>query len=1000
VSELLRANPSFSVLVQPSNKRIFRDSEYKAVGATITDDLSPACLVLGVKQVDADTLHRDKSYMFFSHVIKGQPENMPLLQAILDNNIRLLDYECITQGGLKGKERLVAFGKFAGVAGMINIFQAVGQQLLQSGYSTPFLNSPSSYMYRDLIAARFGISSMGRDIESGGLPATLEPLVFAFTGTNPDGKVCSGAREVFELLPHKYVDVKDLPALKKMKGPHNCVYGVLVSQEHMTTKKDGSSPEVWSEQDVMEYRNNPDLYKPVFHETVAPYVNVLINGMYWDQRYPRLLTKAQIKDLYDKGNNSLLALADISCDIGGSVEFMSKSTSIEKPYYHYDPLTDSTTDEVMKEGIAILAVDILPSELPRESSKHFGDALVGLLPSVLDPSSEGIAPELEGATIARNGDLVDSFKYIDQLKKDVLMGAKGHVNQKSPKRKEFEAATKLADDKSLMLVLDGHLFDSGLLTNIMDLFEANNCGVEINNIDVGGKTIDGFNRPTHAVLRVFCLNPQGDLSALKSVADKAANLVEVMPAAAASVRVIEPVSEGTVTSVTSEEQKNILLLGSGRVANPFSDYLGANNDGRKIVVAGAVADEVASVRSEAKHSEGHVFDLGAESERGRLNDLVSKADVVVSLLPAPLHPMVGELCINNQKNMVTASYVSPGIKALHDRAVEAGICILNEVGLDPGMDHMSAMRIMDDVRERGGSIKSFSSVCGGLPAPEAANNPLMYKFSWSPMGVLTASSNNARYLKGGEVVEIDGSELLNNANDIFSFPTMNLECLANRDSLGYREIYGIESAEDVFRGTLRFKGFSEIMYGVKKLGLMDDVVDDSATWAEVVADLLKAKGCANLKEFYVKECGGTEAAGIKLEACLQWLDMMDASGASKASGESRIKSLCDLLENRLTFGDHERDMVLMAHDFKAEFPDGRLEHHVSTMQLYGDDRYTAMGKTVGVTCAIGTEMVLDGWIKEKGVLTPMTKNIYEKGLELLEEQGLIFDESCTVSYKK
>lgn len=176
--------------------------------------------------------------MFFSHTIKGQPENMSLLQSLLSSNIRLFDYECIKRPDGK---RLVAFGKFAGIAGMINTFIGVGQQLLQSGYSTPFLNSPSSYMYRDLVAAKFGISSMGRDIANGGLPSSLEPLVFAFTGK---GNVAEGAREIFELLPHKWVRREELDELKKSKGPHECVYGILVEQGDMVKLKSETMEEV------------------------------------------------------------------------------------------------------------------------------------------------------------------------------------------------------------------------------------------------------------------------------------------------------------------------------------------------------------------------------------------------------------------------------------------------------------------------------------------------------------------------------------------------------------------------------------------------------------------------------------------------------------------------------------------------------------------------------------------------------------------------------------
>jgi len=575
------------------------------------------------------------------------------------------------------------------------------------------------------------------------------------------------------------------------------------------------------------------------------------------------------------------------------------------------------------------------------------------------------------------------------------MGVKSEVNKKSPGRILFEDENKIADNKSVFLVLDGHLFDSNLLNAVMDVFEANNCGVEIDTIDVGGKTLDGINRPSHAVLRVFCLNPNGSVDALKKVADDAASLVPLNPRAEATFKVITPVASSSVTNVTSLDQKNILLVGAGMVANSFAEYLGRTDD-NVIHVAGNVAADVESVYSEAKHGRGHVFDLTCDPTR--LESLVADADVVVSLLPATLHPMIAELAINNKTNMVSASYVSPAIQAMHQRAVDAGITILNEVGLDPGMDHMSAMRIMDGVKARGGWIKHFSSVCGGLPAPECANNPLMYKFSWSPMGVLTASQNPATYLKNGEVINVEGEEMLNSAYDIFSFPTMNMECLPNRDSLAYKEIYGIESAESCFRGTLRFKGFSELMYGAKKLGLLDDAPCDGETWSATVAGLLAKHNCSDLREFYVKKCGGTAEQGVKMEQMLSWFDMLE--GPLKVSnGDSRVKSLCDLLEGRLGYGEKERDMVAMAHDIVAEFPDGTLEQHDSTLLMYGDDQFSAMGRTVGVTCAIGTEMVIDGWIKEKGVLVPMTKNIYDKGLELLEKEGMKFEESCRVIRK-
>ena len=223
---------------------------------------------------------------------------------------------------------------------------------------------------------------------NGGLPSSLEPLVFAFTGA---GNVSRGAREIFELLPHKYVKVEELEELKKLRGPHTCVYGVIVEQEDMVKLKSGTGDE---KIEKMHYRKNPSEYEPIFHTKVGPYVNVLVNGMYWDQRYPRLLTKDQIKEMYAAGNDGLLALADISCDIGGSVEFLEKSTSVEKPYFNYNPRTDEVSDKIKSEGIAVMGVDILPSELPREASKHFGDALLHLLPEILSRDSAGAGTEL------------------------------------------------------------------------------------------------------------------------------------------------------------------------------------------------------------------------------------------------------------------------------------------------------------------------------------------------------------------------------------------------------------------------------------------------------------------------------------------------------------------------------------------------------------------------------------------------------------------------------
>jgi alpha-aminoadipic semialdehyde synthase len=223
-----------------------------------------------------------------------------IFQAILDKNIQLFDYEAITKDvedpstGKLSKKRLVAFGRFAGIAGMIDTFQCLGRRLLASGFSTPFLNCSPTYVYYDLDAAKRSIEEMGHRIQSNGLPASLEPLIFAFTGK---GSVTKGALEIFKLLPHEMITLEEAKEIKGKPGPHKCVYGLIVDQNHIVEKSE-SRDETF---DVKHYRANPSEYKSIFAENIAPVCNVIINGIYWDERYPRLLTKEEMSDLYKQG---------------------------------------------------------------------------------------------------------------------------------------------------------------------------------------------------------------------------------------------------------------------------------------------------------------------------------------------------------------------------------------------------------------------------------------------------------------------------------------------------------------------------------------------------------------------------------------------------------------------------------------------------------------------------------------------------------------------------
>ena len=271
----------------------------------------------------------------------------------------------------------------AGLAGMIDGLQGLGQRLLADGYSNPFLNIPISFMHTDLEAAQKSLKTVGEQIKSIGLHADLAPLVFCFTGS---GNVAQGAMEIFELLPHEYIAVSELKTLakdiKSGKRGSNKLYGVKVSTE-MVRPKSGSGIPVNEPINSVHYFANPDMYEPCFHENIAPYITMLINGIYWDNRFPRLLTKDQLAELWESGNTNLKMVADISCDINGSLELLTQSTTIEKPFFSYMPKTRTQDDTINKDGILVLGVDILPSELPRDASHHFSKALVELIPSIL-----------------------------------------------------------------------------------------------------------------------------------------------------------------------------------------------------------------------------------------------------------------------------------------------------------------------------------------------------------------------------------------------------------------------------------------------------------------------------------------------------------------------------------------------------------------------------------------------------------------------------------------
>ncbi len=453
--------------------------------------------------------------------------------------------------------------------------------------------------------------------------------------------------------------------------------------------------------------------------------------------------------------------------------------------------------------------------------------------------------------------------------------------------------------------------------------------------------------------------------------------------------------------------KKILILGSGLIAKPIIQYLLSKN--YRLTVASNTTD-----RSDAMIA-GHVNGTSVfwdAADTASLDGMIEAHDIVVSLLPYMFHVMVATRCVRFKKNMVTTSYVKPEMRLLDAAAREAGIILLNEMGLDPGIDHMSAMRIIDSVHEREGAIIEFYSICGAIPAPEAANNPFRYKFSWSPKGVVLAGNNDAVYLQHGQIIEKPTRDLFKNPF-LVNFPEVGeLEVYPNRDSLAYREIYGIPEAQTMYRGTFRYKGWCETLDAIKQLNLISPEKADMTgfTYAGMVMRQIEMLNDQRLGSESLAAASLQELTGIKnpsgiaarraaaaflgldepahaMEA-MAWLGLFDESPMNRAV-ESTFEVTSDLMIEKMALGQTERDMVAMQHLFLAGYVDGRKEVIRSRMLDFGTlDTDTSIARTVALPAAIGVEMILDGKIEIKGVHIPVIPEIYNPVLDQLETMGI------------
>ncbi len=429
--------------------------------------------------------------------------------------------------------------------------------------------------------------------------------------------------------------------------------------------------------------------------------------------------------------------------------------------------------------------------------------------------------------------------------------------------------------------------------------------------------------------------------------------------------------------------KKVLILGAGMVVKPIVTYL--LEKGFEVTVATRTKSKAEAMIG--GHPNGTAISWVIEDENG-LSSMVASHDLTVSLLPWIHHISVAKQCIAHRRNMVTTSYVKPEMKALDGQCREAGIIILNELGLDPGIDHMSAMRIIDHVHAKGGKIDEFYSICGALPAPEAANNPFRYKFSWSPKGVVMAGNNDGKYLRHSKLIEIPTRDLFKNPFMV-SFPEVGpLEIYPNRDSLPYIELYGIPETQTMFRGTFRHPGWCESIDAIKALRLINsDEYDFSGmTYAGMVALLIGAANAHNIRAKAAQHLGIVEDAHA-LEA-IAWLGLFDDKAMNREK-TSPFEITSDLMIEKMELKPDERDMVVMQHIFKASYPEGNEEIIKSSMLDFGTlATDTAVARTVALPAAIGVEMILNGEITETGVHIPVLPGIYNPILHRLEDMNI------------
>ncbi|KAJ6792728.1 alpha-aminoadipic semialdehyde synthase [Iris pallida] len=489
----------------------------------------------------------------------------------------------------------------------------------------------------------------------------------------------------------------------------------------------------------------------------------------------------------------------------------------------------------------------------------------------------------------------------------------------------------------------------------------------------------------------------------------------------------------------SKARPSVLILGAGRVCRPAAEFLASignassaflkNSPGINIgevkefqvIVASLYLKDAEEVIDGISNTTAIELDV---KDYGSLSKYISQVEVVLSLLPPSFHAVVANSCIEHKKHLVTASYVDDSVAGLDEKAKGAGVTILSEMGLDPGIDHMMAMKMINQARARKGKIRAFSSFCGGLPSPAAANNPLAYKFSWNPAGAIRAGRNPATYKSFGEIIHLNGNELYDSATvfNIADLPAFALEYLPNRNSLVYGDLYGIsKEASTIFRATLRYQGFSQIMSCLAKIGFFETEVHpllkqgQRPTFKVFLSDLLKSKFSNSVNVEDMEGIIGNEKEMIALfttlglckeTAAMKTIKTIKFLGLHEnveipATCSSAFDVACLRMEQKLSYSANEQDMVLLHHEVEVEFPDGRpSENHRATLLEFGRTENgkttTAMALTVGIPAAIGALLLLQNKVQTRGVIRPLNPEVYIPALDILEASGIKLPEKVEI----